>query len=457
MNVMRNGQITRYVPPALRDRAGRYALAPSLGLGLYAQARTLQAEAFAAARAGSPLPPRPEEAPSPAASQPALLIQPNFDVLVYLGDLTPGAVAALSCAELRRLDAQTASYTVTRSRFYRALELGFSAEELLNLLQTHSRGVPENLAQSLRDWAARRERLRVRPAVRLLEYPDQASRDAAVALLPDAAPVAERFVRVSGLPTLNYRAQHRYAQAPARTLRFSPDGSFQLTDAPDLPTQAVLARFARQGERGAYYLDTDAARAGGLTTAAYDTLAARALGGLPPQLETLLSIYRGKSPAPAVSQVSVFSHPNAPALARHPRLAPLLGEALNGSSYLVATGQEETLAERLKELGVTVGDTLVGGGQAAAADALETGLPTRKLRERLEAAIAAGRSLELRYHRELEHDYGSGRSRGAVRTEKLVPESVYYSGSTPYLGARTLEGNKSRYVRVGYIVGYREL
>ena len=109
--------------------------------------------------------------------EPSLLIQPNFDILVYLDKLTPFALTALSCADCTRVDAQTASYTLSRGSLYRALESGLPLGDLLHLLRDHSMGVPDNVTRSLNDWASRRERLRVQEDVKLLEYATSKERD----------------------------------------------------------------------------------------------------------------------------------------------------------------------------------------------------------------------------------------------------------------------------------------
>jgi len=76
------------------------------------------------------------------------------------------------------------------------------------------------------------------------------------------------------------------------------------------------------------------------------------------------------------------------------------------------------------------------------------------MRVMIQATIGEGRSLELRYHQEKEsYDrYGyTKKSKGKLVTEKVTPESVEYSGSTPYLTGKTLGKSTHRYIRIGYI------
>lgn len=458
LHIMRGDKVERFTSPSESDTAYRYTVRPALGLTWLAQGQHLQ-------RAKQP--PDVEQfrqllglnADTGKPDRPSLLIQPNFDILVYLGELSPLAITALSCADCTRVDTQTASYTITRSSLYRALEAGLELSALLKLLQEHSRGMPDNVARSLRDWASRRERLHLRERVKLLEYASQGERDAALDTFKDARAVAERFLLLETVPEqLKVSVRHQYNLAPARTLRFHPEGHFQLEGATDLAGRAVLAQLATQDLDGTYHLDVAAIRAGTLNTAARDTLTARAQGGLPPQLEVLMNIWEGRSAAPALAKISVFQHPSATALAKHPGIAQHLGQQLNDTSYLVTEGHEKGLEQRLSDLGVKLSEGFAPHikPQAVQSSIMQNGLDTRKMRVLIQATIGEGRSLELRYYQEKEsYDrYGyTKKSKGKLVTEKVAPESVVYSGSTPYLTGKTLGKSAHRYIRIGYITG----
>ncbi len=456
LHVMRGDKVARFMSPSESDTAYRYAVMPALGLTWLAQGQRLQrakqppdVKQFRQLLGLDPDTGKPNE--------PSLLIQPNFDILVYLNRFSPLALTALSCTDCTRVDAQTASYTVTRSSLYRALEAGLELDTLLKLLQEHSMGVPDNVARSLRDWASRRERLHVQEGVKLLEYASQDERDAALNTFKGARAVAERFLLLKTVPEqLKVNVRHQYNLAPARTLRFHSEGHFQLEGATDLAGRAVLAQVATQDLDGTYHLDVAAIRAGTLNTAARDTLTARARGGLPPQLEALMNIWEGRSAAPALAKISVFQHPSAVALVKHPGIAQYLEQQLNDTSYLVKEGHEKGLEQRLSDLGVKLSEGFVPHikPQAIQSSIMQNGLDTRKMRVMIQATIGEGRSLELRYHQEKEsYDrYGyTKKSKGKLVTEKVTPESVEYSGSTPYLTGKTLGKSAHRYIRIGYI------
>jgi len=454
VHVMRGDKLYRYRGPSEGDDAYRYALMPALGLRWWTEGQRWRS-------APPNLEPDLElnlEPDTGKPAEPSLLIQPNFDILVYLDKLSPPAITALSCAYCTRVDAQTASYTLGRSSLYRALESGLELDTLLGLLQAHSMGVPENVARSLEDWASRRERLRVREGVTLLEYADQKERDAALNAEDEAQAVAKRFLLVATTPGADATSvKHLYGSAPGRTLRFSPDGHFRVEGATDLAGRAVLAQLATPNSDGTYRINVASVRAGALTTAARDALTTRARGGLPPPLEALLNIWAGGD-APAVAKVSIFQHASAAALAQHPAVAPHLGGPLSNTDYLIVVGQEKALEQTLTDLGVTFSRDLTAGvrAQAVGGSVMQSGLDTRKMRALIETTISEVRSLELRYHREKEtyDGYGYGKkSRGKLVTEKITPSAVVYSGSTPYMTGETLAKGEPRYLRIGYITG----
>ncbi len=299
--------------------------------------------------------------------------------------------------------------------------------------------------------------MRVREGVTLLEYASQRERDAALNTFGGARALAERFVLLSpNVKPPKVKVRHHYSLAPTRTLRFHPEGWFRLEGATDLAGRAVLAQIATRGQGGSYHLNVAAIRAGALTTAARDTLIARAHGGIPPQVEALMSLWEGKSAAPTVATISVFQHPSAAALAKHPGIAGHLGSALNDTTYPVKEGHDKELEGLLVSLGVDFMEGFKADikAQAVGSGIMRTGLDTRKMRVMIETAIGEGRSLELRYHQEKENynRYGyAKKSKGKLIAEEVTPEAVIYSGSTPYLSGKARAKGDYRYIRIGYI------
>ena len=388
----------------------------------------------------------------------ALLVQPNFDVLVYLDALNPLALAALSGADCQRIDAQTATYTISRASVYRALETGLSATTLLEMLEMFSGApLPRNLVSSVGEWAGRRERLSLTEGVTLLEYHDASERNAGVAQLKGATVVGERFALVAHAP--KKAAVHNYFSNPTRTIAFQSDGTFKLEGGSDLGARAAIASIAAPISPDTYAFSADAVRRGGFNTATREAFLARVKNRLPVSLEALLSIWSGKLMQPSLAGVTVFQHEQAAALATHPSLHMHLESAFSPTVIAVKRGAEKKLEAALNALGLEAGTALRPGVrevEAASLSPLSMGLDTRKMRVILESAIAQKREVELQYHSEkttrTRHGYGE-KSRGKVVQERLTPISVTYSASTPYLSALTTDAEQTRRIRIGYILG----
>ena len=388
----------------------------------------------------------------------ALLVQPNFDVLVYLDALNPLALAALGGADCQRIDAQTATYTIGRASVYRALETGLSATTLLEMLEMFSGApLPRNLVSSVGEWAGRRERLSLTEGVTLLEYHNASERDAGVAQLKGATAVGERFALVGHTP--KKAVVHNYSSNPTRTIAFQSDGTFRLEGGSDLGARAAIAGIATLVSPETYAFSADTVRMGAFNAATREAFLARVKNKIPASLEALLSIWSGKLAPPSLALITVFQHEQAAALATHPSLQTHLDAALSPTAMLVKRGAERKLEAALSALGITVGQALRDNMIAIEAQSLsplQMGLDTRKMRGILETAIAQQRDVELQYHSEktTQTRYGYGeKSRGKVMQEALKPISITYSASTPYLSAVTLEGEETRRIRIGYILG----
>jgi len=152
---------------------------------------------------GAPAPPEPPAEP--------LVVQPNFEVLVPAYAALEARFQIRRVAELVRSDTVTV-YRLGERRLHQALEQGIGLEDVLRFLREQSgRELPQNVAATLADWAARYGQVTLRRGA-LLEARDpalleQIRRDRRVKLPPaerlseqalllragDAADVAERL------------------------------------------------------------------------------------------------------------------------------------------------------------------------------------------------------------------------------------------------------------------------
>ena len=407
------------------------------------------------------------------AEGPALIIGANFEVLIYLDRLTSQSLALLMATTIRRIDDHTASATLDRASFNRALALGGETESILTGLTRHAGSIPRNVEQSLRDWAGRRERLRVTLKTRLLELPNTLARDAALPRYPLARAIGDRFLLLGdhGPPMTEVEtevvapkvAERDYRHRIKPHMQFQPNGQVRVEGTPDLVTRALLAGLTRVQADGSRWLDREALRTFALPGAWRTLLKERMRNTLAPHLEALMAAWGGEASAPSLESATLFTHPNAAAWAQHPSLAPYLRHPLNAQTYLVDAGAVSDLQAALLELGVNSGPSMPPTAtpqpatpNPAKEPQLLEGLSTRRLRELLEAAIDAGGEVELRYAIERERYDGYGRvtrSRGRTRTRTFEPLEIRYRGSLPYLVAVSMEEGEEELLRIGYIEG----
>lgn len=387
-----------------------------------------------------------------------LLIQPNFEILAYLEPLSSAALEVLQCADCLRVDAQTATFGITRQSVYRYLEMGNTLETVLAALEQFSiTPLPSNLRSSVSEWAGRRERITVTEHTILLEYHNQKERDTALLKIFSATPVGERFALVNKVP--KEAVVHFYSSAPSRTIAFKPDGTFTLEGGSDLAARAAIAAVAKEVRAGVYSIDSEVVRKGQFNATIREALMARVKGKVPLSLEALLTLWEGKAPPPSMAPIQLFQHEYAVALSTHPALAEHFLAPLNSTTLPVKQGSEKALEVALSDLGIMTTSAFRKEVKAVSGQLLtpmQTGLDTRKMRVMIESAIEQKRHLDLKYEEEvtLYSRYGyPEKTKGKIFQEQIIPKKVVYSGSTPYFVGSTLEGNNAREIRIGYILG----
>ncbi len=134
----------------------------------------------------------PEPAPSVAGV--ALVVQPNFEVLVLdaLGHLDLAARLD-GFADAHSLD-RAAIYRLTRASVVRGLAAGWSEARIVETLETGARtALPQNVRHTLADWSREYERVHLRRDAAILEAPDAATLDGWLADPALAASVTRRL------------------------------------------------------------------------------------------------------------------------------------------------------------------------------------------------------------------------------------------------------------------------
>ena len=197
-----------------------------------------------------------EEQAAPAGTQAATwIVQPNFEVMVYLESASTEQIAFVAQhAERIQVSQHIAQYRLTRDSVYEGLQRGGSVDGLIEGLTVGSRvGLPGNVQSEIRTWAALRDRITVRQRADLIEFSNMAERQKAIGAGMAGLPVADRFLLLqeSGRSTDAIRAIPTvldYSHKPdSRTLSVAEDGVITLAaTCSDLLTRGILDLWAER-------------------------------------------------------------------------------------------------------------------------------------------------------------------------------------------------------------------
>jgi hypothetical protein len=286
----------------------------------------------------------------PELSEERLVVQPNFEILAPVEQLSFWEAGLLEKIAQRKSSDVISTYHLSQNTLYRAAQEGVSLEEILNFLATKSAtGIPDNVQRSIEDWWADFLRIRVMENGLILE--DNGSFSLLERDIPE-------------LPRVDYRR-------PPYSFASWEGGQIQLNSkAADLFTLEALNALARPARNG-FQLDPE--RLKGLNKCSADyysrmlEVLRRCLKFVPPELLLTLRAYRGE-----IGQISLTSLPVV--IFPHPEVVRCLmevswfREALIASVKNLAILNPEKVAEvreRLAGMGLTVGKSFpLKGGQS---------------------------------------------------------------------------------------------
>jgi hypothetical protein len=299
----------------------------------------------------------------------AWLVQPDFEVLVYLDRATAEQIAFME-RHAERVQAQQhiVRYRLTREAIYQGLESGSTPEQLLEQLRGGAATeLPQNVLATIREWAGQREKITLRRAASLLEFADTATRQAMLDAGLAGTPVAERFVLLSA-PRANdlVDAQVDYRLPPPASLVALEDGRVkQVTTAIDLLLQPQLDRWAERVEAGEWQLTAAsvaaAIKAKGSIDELFELLRARLTRPLPPLLGVALRAWAGDHPKAELARITVLrcTRPVVfTAIAGSPACTPYLRGTLAPDLLLVDERYVKLLKEQLAWAGLDVADVV---------------------------------------------------------------------------------------------------
>jgi len=444
------------------------------------------------------------EVAAPVAGGVSLIVQPNFEVLVLdaLGNLD--LVARLDAfADSQSLD-RAAVYTLTRASIVRGLARGLGEEQIVATLEGGAASpLPQNVRQTIADWAREFERVHLLRDVAVLEAPDTTTLDRWLADPALAGGVARRLTPTvallhEGAPTGIIEALEReqqevwsinYALDPPQVLDLPrPDRIVVPSQDDDSYLRYRLLRFtdpepAEEGQDSTYRISPESlgrARAAGQPIdEILSFLGFKARAGLSPDDVLTLRGWSGYYQPFHYAQVRAVELPptvNWGDLSRVKALRPLILRILTANLALIDEERWPQLEAALGARGITVSPGLNVQPQAekrsaAQRTAASLGLPTgrellesvapqgrrggtrraglqslngRQLVEFVEAALDAGQPLVIEYQKPSER-------RGTIRT--VEPYELQLRGGSYYLHAFCRERQDDRVFRLNNILG----
>jgi hypothetical protein len=147
----------------------------------------------------------------------SLLVQPNFEVLVIHPESRP-VWSLMKMADLVRHD-QVSVYALSKASVMRAIEGGLSDADLIELLRGHvDKSLPQNVEQSIRDWARLIKRVELR-SVMLIEVPDAAILDELAASRKTKRLIARRLSPTAAVIVLSDVDEDNHEPQAARLAR----------------------------------------------------------------------------------------------------------------------------------------------------------------------------------------------------------------------------------------------
>ncbi len=234
------------------------------------------------------------------ATAPAWIVQPNFDILVYLEHVSGLQLGFLEqYAERVSSQQHTAHYKLTRDSVYQGLEKGGDANALLEQLTLGAAApLPQNVQVEIREWAGRREKLILHRRARIVEFSNQAQRDADLKFQPHGQPVGERFIWLDSQAGPQTGKVIDYLKPLERCLQVTEDGRLsQSKPVSDWALPAALNLWAEPQPGGAWLLSASRIRAvvkqGARIGVLLDLLYKRLTHTVPPLLELVLGNWAG--------------------------------------------------------------------------------------------------------------------------------------------------------------------
>jgi hypothetical protein len=312
------------------------------------------------------------EPPPPAAFPQTLLVQPNAEVLAYRQGLTPQLIARLSRFARWKQVGPACTLELCADETYRGLESGLTLADVTQTLDRHGmRPVPANVADLLRRWADKRERITVYSSATLVEFASPADLDTAVARGIVSVRLTDRIGLTAdgGEPDFKHLrliGNRDYEAKPQQCVLVADDGVTLTVDAAqsDLLLEAEVGRLADPvpGDNPAvrtYRVTPDTLRrvvAGGMSLDDLERWFVARTGEPLPPAGRLFVVGPGVSP-PTAARLIVVQFPTAEltdGVVQWPATAAFVERRLGPAAVVVADEQLAEFRDVLREIGISV-------------------------------------------------------------------------------------------------------
>ncbi|MGH2458684.1 MAG: helicase-associated domain-containing protein [Chloroflexota bacterium] len=311
----------------------------------------------------------------------ALIVQPNFEVVVYDPDARPDLLYHIDRFAERVSRDRLAIFRLTNESVSAGLQLGLRIDDVIEVLEVTARApIPQNVAFSLRDWARRFESVHWYRNAWLIEAPDEATLDRWLGDARVARAVERRLSPTVGLcvgerpPELAayLRALGSEVRAIDANAPLSPTGWVEGDVVVAIPnadasfylrrTLGEFAELASESGRVCRYRITDRSIARavetGLMPARILEVIDRVISGtIPGGMRVRIKGWGGGYAAVALGQVGILVAPNADALhdlRADPAFAGAFILTVSPTAAIVDQGALARLRDALTERGIAI-------------------------------------------------------------------------------------------------------
>ncbi|HLO84549.1 MAG TPA: hypothetical protein VK203_05980 [Nostocaceae cyanobacterium] len=303
--------------------------------------------------------------------QPAWIVQPNFEIMVYLEEVNPVQLALLERYS-DRLDVQqhVARYKLTKNSVYKGCENGLSFNEFLTALREGCKvNLPQNVEIEIQQWGNLNQEITLHQEAQLLEFPEKKTRDAAVEKDLKGKPIGDRFVLVSNSETAKQYVCYRfeYDQSLPPCLSINKEGVVTLDiGIPDLLIHEQLNRWMESKGNNKWQITrasvTKAIKSGAKIEALLEFLQFRCTNKVPKFLQVAIQNWGGKPETVEIAEVLVLRCTNSTvfkAITSSTKITPYLLGKLAPDILLVDERQYSELESELEWAGFKISDKLI--------------------------------------------------------------------------------------------------